>query len=94
MKLYRLICMELPSDILYLVKLCWQNCIGTYKNIKPFHHEQTHTYTHTHTHLRVISNSQSTEKTSYAQKPPRNYDESLLCMLDHTNKRRTYDMDL
>ena len=32
MKLYRLICMELPSDILYLVKLCWQNCnerIGT-----------------------------------------------------------------
>ena len=63
MKLYRLICMELPSDILYLVKLCWQNCIGTYKNIKPFHHEQTDIYKYIHTNYsRVISNSHSTEK--------------------------------
>ena len=98
MKLYRLICMELPSDILYLVKLCWQNCNATYRNIKPLHHEHIHihihTHTHTQTHTRTISNSHSTEKTTYAQKPPRNYDESLLCMLEHTNKRRTYDMDL
>ena len=25
--LYCLICKELPSDVLYIVKLCWQTCI-------------------------------------------------------------------